>query len=133
MDGAKRGRVSFRNHAESLTIVTQGEQGNAVADEQSATEPPKGEPTISRAALSRFMDTRNVDRKCPCCGENRWEVLTEDAVEGVAMLRLGGDALVYPDAVLPALVLVCDNCAYLWMVARKRVAQWLKDNPDPAT
>ena len=104
-----------------------------MTDEQSATEVPQGEPPITRVDLVRFLDAHHADRDCPCCGNNRWDLMAKEAIEGVAMARLGGDGLVYPNLVLPALVLVCDNCSYLWMVARKQVARWLKDNPDPAT
>lgn len=93
-------------------------------------EQPKGQPPITRLQFMRFLDGCGVDRKCPCCGADDWEVLNEEGVEGVAMARLGGDALVYPDSILPAIVLVCDNCAYLWLVARKRVAMWLAQYPE---
>lgn len=92
-------------------------------------ERPKGEPAISRADLERFFLAQNVDHRCPCCGADKWEVMTDEAVEGVAMFRLGGDALVYNESILPALVLICDRCAHLWLVARKRVAVWLSENP----
>lgn len=97
--------------------------------EQPEQDAPQHLVPISRDEFVRFLDSHGVDRTCPCCKRQRWDVFTEDAVEGVAMSRLGGDGLVYPDSVLHAIVLVCENCGYLWMVARKRVAIWLENNP----
>lgn len=92
-------------------------------------EQPKGEPAITREALQRYLDARGIDGNCPICKANDWGMVMPEALEGVALSRLGGDALVYPDSILPTLVLSCNNCSYLWMIARKQVARWLAENP----
>lgn len=99
-------------------------------DEQSAAEPPKGEQPIRREDLVRYLDAHNVRMECPHCGTSNWGHFNESALEGTALTRLGGDALVYPDSILPTLVLICTNCAYIWPIARKAVAAWLADNPE---
>ena len=101
-----------------------------MSDEQSAAEPAKGEPPISIAELSRYLLAHQVPTRCPQCGQDDWGHFNSEALEGVSMSRMGGDALVYPETVLPTLVLCCNNCAYVWMLARKQVARWLVKNPE---
>lgn len=96
--------------------------------EQPEQQAPQGETPISMAELSRFLSAHQVPSTCPHCGVNNWGHFNSDALEGVSMSRLGGDGLVYPDTILPALVLSCNNCAYIWMIARKQVARWLAEN-----
>lgn len=88
------------------------------------------EPPISLDELLRFLECHGADTECPHCKSRSWDAQPHAALEGVALSRLGGDALVYPDSILPTLVLVCTNCAYVWPIARKRVAHWLGEHPE---
>lgn len=93
-------------------------------------EQPQGEPTISLQELERYLRAHNVSPKCPHCGAEEWGHFTPQALEGVALARMGGDALVDPNHVLHALARVCLNCSYIWLIVRRSVADWLVENPE---
>ena len=91
-------------------------------------ETPAGQAPITLDELMRFLESNGADTHCPHCKSESWDAVKQGALEGVALSRLGPDALVYPDSILPTLILVCTRCAYVWPIARKRVAHWLSQN-----
>ncbi len=93
---------------------------------------PKGEPPILLSDLLRFLEANGVNTECPHCRSSGWDANLDDPLEGAALPRLGPDALVYPESILPCLALACSNCAYVWLIARKRVARWLGEHPEGA-
>lgn len=93
-------------------------------------EQSKKEPPISGEDLVRYLEARHASMKCPHCGAEEWGSADRTALQGAALPRLGPDALVYQDSILPVLTLACGNCSYLWLIARKLVAYWLAQNPE---
>jgi len=98
-----------------------------------ATDKHVGEPPIMLADLMRYLEASGCETTCPHCKRSGWDADLDGPLEGVAMPRLGPDALVYPESILPCLALACSNCAYVWLIARKRVARWLGEHPRGAS
>ena len=88
---------------------------------------------IDNDALARYFSAKNVSSKCPQCSTSEWTVHETDNYAGVGltMMDLAG-RLVPGSNFMPAVALTCDNCYYLWLIARFPVEDWVKENPPRA-
>lgn len=79
--------------------------------------------------LARFHKARGVtDISCPRCGTSSWQIESLDDVPASSIPELKPN----DEAQLPGLrtlVLACQNCANLWLMAYDPIEQWLKENP----
>ena len=87
------------------------------------------EDDISNEDLNNFFQDRNVTGDCQKCGENDWGVAAgiEEYKGNGAMLILnkeGGFAAPPPN--IPTIYLVCDNCGFIWPIAKKIILDWKK-------
>jgi hypothetical protein len=62
-----------------------------------------------RDAVARFLDQKKAQPECPSCGTKQWEI----ASHLVEMGAYVGNAPRPQKIVLPAVVLMCTNCAFM--------------------
>lgn len=80
--------------------------------------------------LARYFAAKNVTTACPFCATNGWTVHDTDKYNGVGLGVMGPDGRIPPAAnFMPAIVLTCNNCFYMWLIARFPVEDWIKENP----
>lgn len=95
------------------------------------TEPEKktSPPEIPAERMMAFLAVKKVSMKCPMCGANEWTAM-ENADNRGFLLTSQSPQGSPGDKVLPVISLICQNCHYVWMVARNPVEIWLREHPD---
>lgn len=90
-------------------------------------------PTLPPEGISRFLEAKGVDPKCPACHQNDWSVQQLGAYiwQGIITLEAkDGSRTEVRGGSMAAIALICNNCAFLRPHAYQAIADWLKDNPE---
>lgn len=85
---------------------------------------------ITSQDLERFHAAKGVtDISCPRCGYSAWFVHSTDGSVGARLGQIDENG--QPSAErIDTIVLICSNCANIWMMAMDPIAEWLEGNPD---
>lgn len=64
-----------------------------------------------RDKLLKFLDDKKASSRCEVCATNKWIVPTEDngLVVGIP-IQQAADSYSIPGPVIPALIMICENC-----------------------
>lgn len=82
---------------------------------------------ITPEDFGAFMSAKSINPACPKCPHVGWTVHDISDVRGIAGIAMGNDGNVNMRQVFPLLPLSCNNCGYVWLVARVPVENWLKE------
>lgn len=85
--------------------------------------------SIGGHELARFHEAKGVkDISCNRCGVSTWEIqsTSDKPASSIAEYSQSGELLT-PGTM--TLVLVCQHCANLWMMAYEPIAKWVMENP----
>jgi hypothetical protein len=76
-----------------------------------------------------FLREKGVTNACPRCSKARWSIVEDTNMRGVAP-GIIGDNGTPTGKVFPMLTLVCENCAFIWLMARTPVEAWVHEQPN---
>jgi len=95
-------------------------------DETEKEAPPMEIPAERMLA---FLTAKKANTVCPICRTKEWTAMEDADNRGFLLTSQSSDST-SGAKVLPLMALVCNNCHYVWIVARRPVEAWLKEHPD---
>lgn len=80
--------------------------------------------------LGRYLSKKGASTICPHCKKEDWSLVRNDKTTGPGWPILNLDDSLDDKRIIPIIVLICNNCSYLWPMSRMTIANWLKENPE---
>ena len=84
---------------------------------------------ISEQDMIAFMRERKINASCPRCPTTSWRVIESEEGRGAGWQMYTSDGKLSL-SVLPVVPLVCQNCGYVWPIARQVIEDWMGERAD---